>query len=185
MGLKDIQDRKIGLIRAMAGQFTLNVARSAMALGIPADNLETVLLGERKAFVVAPSADMTSLVFSVEEMWAGRDIWQEVLGSLGRGRSETGSRRVQYLGLFYACKAIWERQGIGLRSMSVEEDDPRELKEIVQFAQEGGKSEVMEEVGLLDLRAIASVVFLTIPKGIREELRNDGRSPEFILAQRL
>lgn len=183
--LKGIQDRKIGLIRAGAGRFALRVNEAAVALGIPADDLETVLLGEGKAFVVAPSADRTCLVFSVEETWQGRDIWQEVLGSLGKGRSETGLRKTRYLGLFYVCKAIWEGHGIGLRRMTVGENAPQELKEIVQFAQAGGKAEVMEDVGLLDLRAMASVVFLTLPQGTREEIRGDGHSPEFILRQRL
>lgn len=185
ISLKDLQARKAGLIRGERGNFSLSLAEAAKTISTPIEALEN-LIARSQAFVVYPDPTGERLVFSVSDWWPEKDLWKEVvLASICRGRSALAQVKGHYLSLFTAAKLIWEANGKNLKDLQIDENSPPELLALIDFARQGGHSQVLEETDLADLQAIATILFFSLPEGTRRALSGDSQSPEFILTQRL
>ena len=181
--LKIIQEEKRALIRAAEGEIEMDLSQACLALGVSTVDFSS-LFEKGKGIVVLPgSSEETAVIRIVEgKIYPGRKLWQEVLGSLERGRSELGRRKDLYKCLFLASKIIGEAGGTGFDDLSVSSDTPEELTTMIKFAQEGGDVEVLD-VDLVTLQAMAAVVYLGLPLGTRNEFEAQRESPKFLIAQ--
>lgn len=180
--LKKIHGKKRLLLERGYGKIIYDdLTQAAFAFQVSRDILARTLMerGRRLIISASPTGKVSLTVETVGKPDLERDLWDEVLTSLARGRSDTRKKKEIYESLFLACKQIGEAEGLHLGELPITQDTPQTLVKLIKFAQEGG-SVGKESTELVDLEVLASIVFATLPPGTQKELQSDGRSPDFM-----
>lgn len=128
------------------GKVIVPFSQAALAFGVSINKLQD-LAGEHKALIIFPREDgmvEVSLKSSVAD-WR-KDLWEEMISSLGRGRSKTDLTKKIYLDLAYklqwdlgrefeddidllqlALSVLWEQLPDGMQR-SLEEKSPAKVR---------------------------------------------------------
>lgn len=179
--LQQIQEDKRRLFAIGEGEFTLRLPAAALALSISEELLDKVLIQQGKGLEVRATADGV-VIFSLQDMYPERDLWDEVLRTLRVGRSQLGDARDLYEMLFVVCKSLVAGRGDRLASLAMKDDIPLEITSVINFLRQKGNVRCLD-VEMADLQQMAMIAFLGLPKGAREELKHQARSPEFLMVQ--
>lgn len=176
-GLGEIQEEKRILFEE-GGKLQLSLGEASLALGIPQHLLRETFLSAGHILLV--KGEDERIIFRLEK-GENRDLWQEVLESLGKGRKDTATIKNRYHGLFTASKMISEGKGQNLADLEALEQKPPFLEELINFAKAGGDPAI-SEIDLENLHSLAILDFLSLPEGIQKELEDKGSSPKYLLS---
>lgn len=161
------------------------LSEAALGLGLSVKALQR--LGERgSSIVITVINGQVEMELKPPGIEDSRDLWEETLATLERGRSEHGRLLDLYKCLFLTSKLV---RG-GEAEIAASLPSPRELPDLgeegqrlAQILEAGRTKDGLLAFDLQTLEAIALTTFCFLGRGTQEELKGQGMSPGVLLVQ--